>query len=85
MKSSHVFLAGLVAISALAVSAVSIAHPRFDTEVTFYSDAAHTKVVGASELFCTGKSASWGEETSYSTTDSEPCDGGGNCSPISCG
>ncbi len=60
MKLTNIFLAGLVAISAITASAVAFAGPANDVEVTFYSDATMTTVVGGYELFCTGRHTSWG-------------------------
>jgi len=86
MKLTHIAVAGLISVSALAVSIVSFAHPVYDTDIVYFSDATMTTVIGESEVYCTGASSSWGSTSLFKKIDQTSCDGGGrgNCSPIGC-
>ncbi|HET6805298.1 MAG TPA: DUF6289 family protein [Frateuria sp.] len=84
MKLNRTVIAGLVAMSALTVSAISLAAPSYEIETVYFSDASHTKIVGEYDLYCTGKHTSWGTTSAYRITDKSPCGHGGSCSPIGC-
>jgi len=82
MKLNRTLIAGLVAISALTASAISLAAPSYELDTVYYSDASHTTVVGETNLYCTGRHSSWGTTSAYKETTSYPCGEGGGCNII---
>lgn len=84
MKLNRPILAGLIAITALTASVVSLAAPSYEVETVYFSDASHTKIVGEYDLYCTGKHSSWGTTSAYKITSQSPCGHAGPCSPLGC-
>lgn len=75
---------GLVALSALTASAITISAPSYDIDTVYFSDAAKTQMIGEHELYCTGRHDSWGRTSQYYTISKFPCGGAGPCSPSGC-
>jgi len=86
MKLNRTLIAGLIAFSALTASAISLAAPTYELETVYFSDASHTKIVGESDLYCTGDHSSWGTTSAYKLVSKSPCGKGGGCNIITgCG
>ncbi len=67
----------LLVMSALACGYVS-AHPESSFDITYYSDAAHTTVVGGGWFTCSGQTHTYGTVTAYyDESNEEPCGEGG--------
>lgn len=82
MKLNRTLIAGLIALSALTASAISLAAPTNEIETVYFSDASHTTVVGETDLYCTGRHRSWGTTSIYKETTSYPCGDAGGCNII---
>jgi len=63
----------LLAVSAL-VCAYAAAHPPYSFDITYYSDASHTTVVGGGWFTCSGQTHTYGQVTDfYDESNEEPC------------
>lgn len=56
-----------------------VAMPSQSVVVFYFSDAAHTTVVGEKNIDCFGFQSNWGVMTAYQSRQTEPC--GAACSP----
>jgi hypothetical protein len=74
-----VFVVGSIFVGA--VHAYPQPGPNQETYVTYYSDAAHTRVIGvraiAHDSACAPYHITWGSTSSYSTVTVERCSGTG--------
>ncbi|MBD8874320.1 DUF6289 family protein [Rhodanobacter sp. DHB23] len=73
MKIDRTFIAGLLGVSVMSVSAVALAAPSEQIIITYYSSAAKTVQVGQEAIYCTGANVRSGTTTAYFTEQVTKC------------
>lgn len=67
----------LLVVSAL-LCAYTSAHPLNSFDITYYSDASHSTVVGGGWFTCSGQTHTYGQVTQYyDESNEESCGSGG--------
>lgn len=80
MRMALVGVAALTTVAGVALATRAYALPRESVVIFYFSDEAHSEVVGEKNITCNGFQSNWGIRTPYIVSQTEPCNSG--CSPF---